>query len=71
MFNVFLKVISEIVMFPDPRDILGYLAACIHGLPVKLLPSSQLEFTAWEAPGSNPERKKRDFSSHLSSAFKL
>ncbi|OCL03003.1 hypothetical protein AOQ84DRAFT_163009 [Glonium stellatum] len=43
---------------PNVRDILDYLAAFFHGLSIKLLPSSQLEFTAWETRSSKPPKKK-------------
>jgi archaemetzincin len=40
---------------PDVRDVVQYLQAFYHGLPVQLLPSSGLKFAAWEDELDAPE----------------
>ena len=43
---------------PKAQDIVDYLSAFYHGLPVKLLPSSTLTFTSWETSTSTTKRTK-------------
>ena len=51
---------------PRAQDLVDYLSAFYHGLPVKLLPSSTLTFTSWETCTSTT-KKKRSKSTNSSS----
>ena len=51
---------------PRAQDILDYLSAFYHGLPVKLLPSSTLTFTSWETSSPPPTKKPNPKSTNPS-----
>ncbi|KAJ5455259.1 Peptidase M54archaemetzincin [Penicillium sp. IBT 31633x] len=42
---------------PGTEDVQDYLSAFYHGLPVKLMPSSTLSFTAWKEPKKKSQKK--------------
>lgn len=46
----------EAIPPPAVEDVVGYLAAFYHGLPVKLLPPPKLCFTSWEGTGSRSSK---------------
>jgi archaemetzincin len=46
------------VPIPQIQAIVDYLAAFYHGLPVRLLPASMLQFTSWKVVPSRKKAKK-------------
>ncbi|KAJ7781816.1 hypothetical protein DFH07DRAFT_388826 [Mycena maculata] len=50
------KHATEKVSAPDVQDIVEYLAAFYHGMPVKVLPSLPLRLTTWDGKASKTPR---------------
>lgn len=51
---------------PSTKDVVEYLSGFFHGMPVAVLPPSDLEFIAWDA--EKPRKKPRKASSSTESA---
>ncbi|KAF8152230.1 hypothetical protein B0H34DRAFT_663596 [Crassisporium funariophilum] len=59
---------EEKVKAPNVKDVLEYLAAFYHGLPVQLL-STTLKFSAWEDDGPKTSKSKRGKSKVSTPSF--
>lgn len=58
------KVKEKMVPFPPTEEVLEYLKAFYHGLPVKLLPSPGLSFTWEEASKRKGSKKVKEPTEH-------
>ncbi|KAL3493286.1 hypothetical protein BJX62DRAFT_235363 [Aspergillus germanicus] len=45
------------IAFPETKDVVEYLSAFYHGLPVKQLDLPNWQFTAWEEPAPAPTKR--------------
>lgn len=54
--------VENCIPIPDIQDVVEYLAAFYHGLPVKQLLAPKLQFTTWDDGSNKPSRARKTSS---------